>query len=286
MSVTLSASASRARSAWHAVGGAAVVVVGGTVVGDVVVARRGGQRRGRGSGCGNDGAREVVRAASPGLHAASTTRAMRPTDAATLGQGRAGSLDPIAALSPERRLRQLGAVPAQRGGKVLVRQREDGDGEQGGIDRTVDRHRGHRDPSGHLDGRQQRVQPVEEADNGTPMTGRVDLAAITPARCAALPAPAMITPNPSSAADAARRMPGQVSCEPIGPSPRGRHRTSPACQRRCITGAVRSRAHENGDTPPSALFRLGLVTGARSSPVAGHGTGRWAGEGDAPMSVR
>ena len=31
---------------------------------------------------------------------------------------------------------------------------------------------------------------------GTPITGSSDLAAMTPARCAAFPAPAMITENP------------------------------------------------------------------------------------------
>ena len=63
------------------------------------------------------------------------------------------------------------------------------------------RHRRHRNPSRHLHDSQQRIQPIKVAPgSGTPIIGSVVQLAITPGRCAAIPAPAIITSSPLSLA--------------------------------------------------------------------------------------
>ena len=61
---------------------------------------------------------------------------------------------------------------------------------------------GDRDAGRHLHDREQRVEPVElaSAAPGTPITGSGVIDAVMPGRCAAPPAPAMITRSPRSAA--------------------------------------------------------------------------------------
>ena len=70
----------------------------------------------------------------------------------------------------------------------------------------VDRHRRHWNSAGHLNGCQQRIHPIQSArPSGTPITGSVVFAAITPARCAAAPAPTIRTFTPRAIADVAYR---------------------------------------------------------------------------------
>ena len=64
--------------------------------------------------------------------------------------------------------------------------------------RLADGQRADRHAPGHLDDREQAVEPVDSAFDwtGTPSTGSGVIEAAMPGRCAAPPAPAMITFRP------------------------------------------------------------------------------------------
>ena len=77
---------------------------------------------------------------------------------------------------------------------------------KGGVDGAgaADGQRAHRHAGRHLDDRKRLSRPSRAAlSTGTPSTGRVVSEAIMPGRCAAPPAPAMITLTPRALAPAA-----------------------------------------------------------------------------------
>lgn len=82
--------------------------------------------------------------------------------------------------------------------------REDADGEQARVAGAADGDRGHRDPGGHLDDREERVHAVEVLERDGDADDREGVAEATiPGRWAAPPAPAMITWMPRPAASLA-----------------------------------------------------------------------------------
>ena len=81
---------------------------------------------------------------------------------------------------------------------------EDAGGEQARVTGATDGDRGHRDTGGHLHDREQGIHTVEVFQGtGTPMTGSGVAEATMPGRCAAPPAPAMMTSMPRPAASRA-----------------------------------------------------------------------------------
>ncbi len=140
-------------------------------------------------------------------------------DAAVFRTGGGGQVG----LGLQDRLRRAGSADGQDAG-----------GQQPGVATAADRRRWPRYARRHLHDRQQRVEAVEIAQRtGTPITGSGVTEASMPGRCAAPPAPAMMT------------------CSPRG----GRSSRRRPC--RGVSGAPRRRASRGGSRAPRARRRLG-----------------------------
>ena len=133
---------------------------------------------------------------------------------------------------------------------------QDGRREQRGVHRAgvPDRQRTDRHARRHLDDRQQTIQPLERvALTGTPSTGRVVLAANMPGRCAAPPAPAMMTRRPRPLRSRHNRAAAQACDGRIRSGPRAGSPARPGSPRRAQRRPVRLAPHDQTD--PRRLHR-------------------------------